>query len=126
MTDTIRSRPDMVEGLRRRTRYPEGASGIAVVMRGKTVGIDLFDKPETLARLWDRLVVIGLTPDAVDLQGSDGRESDLSVRLYRLRDVAWNQVATVGLGEVFNARNLLASALMVDGVLLHLSMSAPA
>ena len=48
-------------------RYPEGALGIAVVMNGRTVGIDLLDKPETLRKLWDRLVVLGLTLDAMDL-----------------------------------------------------------
>jgi hypothetical protein len=35
---------------------PEGASGVAFAYGGRLVGFDLFDKPETLARLWPKLV----------------------------------------------------------------------
>ena len=74
------------------------------------------------------MVVLGLTPDAVDLQG-ESRDSDISVELYRLKNVDWQRAATVGLGESYHARgkcNTLATALVVDGTLLHLSMSTSA
>ena len=50
MNDVFLAHPQVVQELRRDLQYPEGASGIAVAVNGRTVGIDLFDKPETLAR----------------------------------------------------------------------------
>ena len=130
MSDTLRSHPEVVKELRQSLKYTEGASGIAVAMNGKFVGIDLFDKPETLEKVWDRLVVLGLTLDAMDLQDTEARDYDISVRLYRLKGVAWRPVPTVGLGESYRARGgddgMLATALVVDDALLHLSMSMPA
>jgi hypothetical protein len=35
---------------------PEGCSGALFVLRGKVVGADLFDRPETLAKLWPKLL----------------------------------------------------------------------
>jgi hypothetical protein len=37
-------------------RVPEGCCGAAFVLGGRIAGVDLFDKPETLARLWPKLV----------------------------------------------------------------------
>jgi hypothetical protein len=36
-------------------QLPEGASGAVFVLAGRIVGFDLFDKPETLAKLWPKL-----------------------------------------------------------------------
>ena len=129
MTDALRSHPEVVQKLRQTLKHTEGASGIEVVMSGKTVGIDLFDKPETLKKVWDRLVVLGLSLDAMDLGDTEASTSDLTVRLYRLRDVRWRRgESVVGMGEMFHARDddgTLATALVVDDSIVHLSMSAP-
>jgi hypothetical protein len=37
-------------------RVPEGCCGVAFVLGGRVAGVDLFDKPETLAKLWPKLV----------------------------------------------------------------------
>src|SRR5205085_1073492 len=37
-------------------RVPEGCCGAAFVLGGRIAGVDLFDRPETLARLWPKLV----------------------------------------------------------------------
>jgi hypothetical protein len=102
--------------------------GIAVVMNGRTVGIDLLDKPVTLRNLWDRLVVLGLTLDAMDLRTEHSGDSDLPVRLYKARDMRWQRVKSAGLGEAYHARDddgSLATALIVDGVAIHVSVSMP-
>jgi hypothetical protein len=128
LSDALRSRREVMDSLRSELRYPEGASGIAVVMRGRTVGIDLFDQPGTLRKLWDRLVILGLTLDAVDVRDDETRDPDLPVRLYKLREARWQQVESVGLGEAFRATGddgSLAAVLVADGTLLHLSVSVP-
>ena len=130
MSDALR--PEVVEGLRQTLKYPEGASGIAVTRNGKTIGIDVFDRPDSLQKLWDRLVIMGLTLDAVDLRDADLQADDISrsVQLYMdsIRSMRWQQMESVALGELYRATGddgSLATALVVDGSLLHVSMSAP-
>lgn len=50
--DTEVALRDTVEQL----SLPEGASGAVFVLAGRIVGFDLFDKPQTLAKLWPKLV----------------------------------------------------------------------
>jgi len=130
MSDTLDVHRQMVEDLQCKLRCPEGASGIAVAIGGKIVGIDLFDRSETLAKLWDRLVQ-GIALDALE---SCDREcqpdgSSISVKLYKMKAARWQKVEpAVGLGEAYRARDndeTLATALMVDNAILHLSMSMP-
>jgi hypothetical protein len=97
-------------------------------MNGKTVGIDLLDKPESLRKLWHRLVVLGLALDALDMHGDNTGDPDLPVRLYLVRNVRWRRVESVGLGQAYKAvgdDDSLMAALMMDGRLIHLSLSVP-
>jgi hypothetical protein len=109
---------------------PEGACGVAVAIAGSVVAsIDIFDKPATLQKLWDRLV-LGLALDAVEVgdaeRAVDG--SDISVELYKTGSMRWRRVEpAIGMGEAFRAQDdgTLATALVVDGTPIHLSISAP-
>ena len=38
---------------------PAEASGVAFVLDGKVAGVDLFDQPATLSKLWPKLVRVG-------------------------------------------------------------------
>ncbi|MDX1644899.1 MAG: DUF6569 family protein [Thermoanaerobaculia bacterium] len=44
-----------LETYREQLALPDGASGVLAVVGGEVVGFDLFDEPETLAKLWPRL-----------------------------------------------------------------------
>ena len=130
MSDIFREHPTVVQELRRDLQYPEGASGIAVAIDGRTVGIDLFDKPETLRKVWDRLVVLGFTLDYLDVCDTDrlADEAEKPVRVYMeaLREATWQESSMVGAGKMYRATGkCLAAALVVDGKLLHLSVSMP-
>lgn len=50
--DTMDRLRDITDGL----SAPEGASGVVFAARGRILGMDLFDRPATLARLWPKLV----------------------------------------------------------------------
>jgi len=50
--DTRSTMDDIVNGL----RPPEGTCGVVFAYGGKIVGFDLFDRPETLTKLWTKLV----------------------------------------------------------------------
>jgi hypothetical protein len=126
LSDALESHREAVESMRINLPYVEGASGMVVAIAGEVVSVDLFDKSAALATLWDRLVQ-GVAIDALEVgdTGCRADSSDILVRLYRTKGMGWRQVATVGLGEAFRAQDddALATALVVDGVPIHLSMS---
>jgi hypothetical protein len=128
MSDALESRRETVEDLRRNLPYVEGASGMAVAIGTGIVSVDVFDKTTTCRKLWGRFVE-GLLLDALEVgdAGCQADGNDILVRLYRMNSVRWQEVATVGLGEGFRARDdrALATALVVDGALVHLSLSMP-
>jgi len=129
MSDTLETHREAVEEVRRRLLYPKDASGIAVALGGKVVSVDIFDRSVTLEKLWDRLVQ-GVALDALEVTDDDEHQagtSDISVKLYMVNDVRWRQVEPiVGLGESYHARDndeTLATALVKDHLLVHLSLS---
>ena len=131
LSDVLTAHAEVAKQLRQDLRYPDGACGIAVAVRGGIVGIDLFDRPDSLNGLWDRLVIMGLTLDAVDLRDADLQADDISgpVKLYmeKVRDMRWRPVEqVVGLGETYRATGndgSLATALVVEGKPIHLSIA---
>ena len=131
LSDVLETHRDRVDDLRCRLPYPGGASGIVVVLGDKVVTTDLFDRSSTLEKLWDRLVQ-GVALDALEF-GDLGCQEDCNlepVRLYmeKVRNMRWQKVATIGLGEGYRAQGqdgTLATALVVDGVPVHVSVSMP-
>jgi hypothetical protein len=127
LCDPLDAHRDRVEDLRRTLPYPEGASGITITVNGKVVCLDVFDKPATLEKLWPRLVQ-GLALDALEYGDKCCQASgtDISVAVYK--KMSWRRVETVGLGETYWATGedeSLTTALVMDGTLVHLSVSIP-
>ena len=126
MSDALDVRREAAEEMRRSLPYAEGALGIAVALGGKVVGIDVFDQPATMAKLWDRLVQ-GLVLDAAATPdtGRQTTASDVTVKLYALKNMMWQKTDPVGLGESYGGRSedVLATALVADGGLVHLGVS---
>jgi hypothetical protein len=127
LSDTLDTHRERVDNLRGGLACPEGAAGIAVAMNGRAVCFDIFDKATTLAKLWDRLVQ-GLALDALEYgdTGSPTSGTDSSVALYK--NMVWRRVESVGIGEAYRATGsdgTLASALVVNGTPIHVSMSMP-
>ncbi len=129
LSDTVETHRQKVDELRTRLPYAEGASGIAVAIGSSVVSIDLFNQPTTLARMWDRFV-LGIAMDALEIKDTErpATAADIADKLYRLRRSAWEPTLAVGLGELHHARTAdgaLATALVVDNVLVHGSVSMP-
>jgi hypothetical protein len=126
MSDALDVRREAVEEMRRSLPYAEGASGIAVALGGKVVGIDVFDQPATMAKLWDRLVQ-GLVLDVAATPDTACRASgsDVAVKLYGLKNMSWQKVDSVGLGDSYRGSDddVLATALVAGGGLVHLGAS---
>ena len=130
MSDATGKLRDAVENLRSRLPYTEGTTGFAVAIAGRVALVELFDKPATCKEVYWRFVD-GLVLDAQE-PGDMGCPTDEiaeTVKLYMKEDMRWRPAGPlVGLGEPYCARGddgVLATALVVDDRLLHLSMSVP-
>jgi hypothetical protein len=109
-------------------RVPEGCCGVAFVLGGRIAGVDLFDKPETLAKLWPKLV----RAYAIDaLEEPESTEAVLTPEALG----QWLRSATVaklepfkspGLGDDvrLEAPNLVGAGLVVQEHPVHVELFA--
>ncbi len=123
MADTYDSYRARMEEFRARLGYIEGASGVAVAVGKEVVALDLFDKPVTCRKAWDRLLT-GVVMDALEAKPEDGAAgvSDVEELLARLRVAPWQPAPAVGEGEEYRAeaeRETHASALLFGGAVVH-------
>ena len=104
--------------------YPANANGVAVVLCGRVIAIDILDKPATLEKVWDRFQE-GMLLDFLEVPdvASQATDADVSAELYRIRSLPWHEVKPVGLGKEFRARDngIFADVLLHEGVTLHAS-----
>jgi hypothetical protein len=123
MSDAFDAYQDRVSEFRDKVKYVEGASGMAVVIGKRVIGFDLFDKPATCRKVWDRLLS-GSVVDA--LKANEATEqavpSDVDHLLKAASDAAWNPTAPIGEGEEYRAEfgdGEQASALTFQDSLVH-------
>jgi hypothetical protein len=123
MSDTYMSYSAPLAEFRERIAYVEGATGIAVAVGNKVVAMDVFDKPSTCAKVWDRLLT-GAVMDALEADSSvpAAEPADVERLLARLRDSAWEPATPVGVGQEFRFdadSETHASALVFQDSVLH-------
>ncbi len=116
---------EKVEQLKAEFPCPPGANGMAVVLGGSVIAIDLLDKAATLEKLWGRMQE-GILLDLLENPDLGCQaNSDISAELYRMSNLAWQEVKPVGLGEAYRAGDnfMVADMLLHEGSLLHASAS---
>ena len=128
MSDAFDTHQDQIASYRENLKYVEGASGVAVAIGEKIVAIDLFDKPSTCQKVWDRMLS-GVVFDALEAGETDQHASvaDVVQLVASATDLPWEQAEPVGEGEEYRAeskRGDLASALAFENVVLHESVVA--
>jgi hypothetical protein len=128
MADTYESVQGRLAEFRERVKYAEGASGLAVAVAGKVVSVDLFDKPATCRKVWDRLLE-GVVLDALEAGEVEAAADagQVKVMLAALHDAPWKPAPAVGVGEELRADlegDRHASALLREGTLVHGSLVA--
>lgn len=104
-----------------------GQTGAVFAVAGRVVGLDLFDAPATLGKLWGKLVG-SYALDALEAEGSGEVGGDKELRgardfLARLGAAKAERFPGVGLGEDvrLEAPGLSGGALAADGRVVHLS-----
>ncbi len=127
MSDTFETHRQQLDEFRGRLKYTEGATGLAVAIGKKVVALDLFDKPSTCAKIWDRLLS-GVVMDALEKRSSteSAERSDVEALFARLHDASWEPAPAVGEGQEFRYdadQETHASALVCAGSVLHGSVA---
>ena len=128
MADTYESFQDRLAEFRDKLKYPEGASGLAAAVGGKVVSVDLFDRPATCQKVWDRLLE-GAVLDALEAGAVEATADVCQVQamLSALQDAPWQAAPAIGVGEEFRADlegDRHASALVREGAVVHVSLIA--
>ncbi|QDU95604.1 ARPP-1 family domain-containing protein [Lignipirellula cremea] len=128
MSDVFDSYAVRIEEYRDKLKYVEGASGVAVAIGNRVVAVDLFDKPVTCQKVWDRLLS-GAVFDALEAGKTDQYASVADVELLVATAVKlpWEQSEAVGEGEEYRAeseRGDHASALAFEETVVHGSVVA--
>lgn len=126
MADTFETYRDRMEEFRQKLRYVEGASGIAVAIGKKIVTVDLFDKPATCRKVWDR-IMSGYVLDALEAptEESQAETADVEQLVRTANALEWQKADPVGEGDEYRAQRgeeVYASALTLNNSPVHLSV----
>ncbi|MCD6405082.1 MAG: hypothetical protein J7M19_04600 [Planctomycetes bacterium] len=126
MHDMIDQRRESLDEYLRALAYPENARGIMAAIGGKFAVMDLFDKPETLRKVWERLIT-GYAIDAMNRAKAKEKASGFGTQdaegiLEGLSDIECEPHASAGVGRDwrFEAEEFVGQALVVEGCCAHL------
>jgi hypothetical protein len=106
--------------------YAEGATGLAVAVGQRLVFLDLFDRPATLEKTWDRLLS-GAVLEAIARRAPDDTRPEASAvedLWARMRDAPWTEAPPIGEGQEFRCAagdELQAASLGTAEELVHCS-----
>jgi hypothetical protein len=128
MSDAFDTHQDRIASFTENVKYVDGATGMAVAIGGKIVALDVFDKPSTCQKVWDRMLS-GVVFDALEAGETDQAPSvaDVEQLLGTANDLPWEQTKAVGEGEDYRAESKQgdhASALAFEDTVVHGSVIA--
>lgn len=123
MSDAFEAHQDSIASFRKDVKYVEGARGLAVAIGDKVVSVDLFDKPSTCQKVWDRMLS-GVVFDALEAGETDkvAMAADVEQLLTSAGELSWEQAEAVGEGEEYRAESKAgdhASALTFHQTVVH-------
>lgn len=130
MSDTYDSLADKMTEYREKLSYPPGAVGVAIAVGPKVVCVDVFDKPATCQKAWDRLLS-GCIVDALEGTAAEGQVDAKEVEqvIAESKATAWTEAPAVGEGQEYRTefRGSIGSVLSLDEAVVHLNvLTAPA
>jgi len=123
-SDIEKQRGPEIEDRLRQLQPETGQSGVLAYVDGEPVALDLFDRPSTLARLWQGLIGSYIAESLIPKSG--GRTVDVKAALEWIWMAGAGEATrhrAVGLGESVSITGgeHYTSALVVDGVAVHIA-----
>jgi len=124
MRDVVEHRRDSLDQYVDALSYPDGVCGVVAAIGGAFVAMDVFDRPETLGRIWRRLIT-GYAIDAIGRRKhAEGTFSAgaAEVLLEHVGQIECTPCPSVGAGTDwrFEAPDIVGQALIADQVCVHL------
>jgi hypothetical protein len=128
MSDAYDMYRGRIEEYQQRLKYVEGATGAAVAIGNKIVAFDVFDKPATCQKVWNRMLS-GIVFDSLEAGESDevATTEEVEQFLGAVPKLGWEKAEAVGEGDEFRAESDKgdhASALIFDQAVVHGSVVA--
>jgi hypothetical protein len=128
MSDTYDNLADKMTEYREKLKYPVGAVGVALAVGPKVVCVDVFDKPATCQKAWDRLLS-GCIIDALEGAAPEGQVDSKAVEqvMAESQATAWSEATAVGDGQEFRAEfnGSMGSALSLGEAVVHMNLLTP-
>jgi hypothetical protein len=121
LSDAFEQHQGVIESYREKLKYPANASGMAVAIGPRVTCIDVFDKPSTCEKVWNRLLsgyVFAVLGEKFDNYAT---AADVERLLASASEFQWQLSPAVGEGQEFRAESAdgYASALQFDGATIH-------
>ena len=128
MSDAYDMYRAQIEEFQNQMTYVEGATGVTVAIGKNIVVADVFDKPATCQKFWNR-ILSGIFFDALEAGGSGEVSTTKEVELFlgMVPNLRWEHTAAIGEGDDFRAesdKGDQASLLVLEGVIVHCSVVA--
>lgn len=126
MSDTFDFHQDKIADYRKEIPYVNGASGVVVAVGDRILSVDLFDKPATCEKVWNRLLT-GVVFEALKAEKTEKtiQVADVEHLLATAGDLPWEQCDAIGEGEEYRAESPQgdqASALTLENAIVHGSL----
>jgi hypothetical protein len=125
MSDTYLKRQEQFAEYQSRLKFVGDAVGMAVAVGDRIVSLDVFDKPATCRKVWDRILT-GAIMDGLETKPAEKpvEKAVAEQVLAALRSSAWEEMPAAGVGAEYRFADgdKHASALVYDGSLVHGSL----
>ncbi|HOQ05983.1 MAG TPA: hypothetical protein PKY88_12310 [Anaerohalosphaeraceae bacterium] len=126
MKDVYDRQKDNWEDFTKALAYPEGACGVAASVGGRMLILDVFDKPDTLKKIWPRLTA-AYALEALQQKNEPEKsfdEKNARFFLDGLKRCQTHLFKSVGLGEElrFQSDELFGQALWFEQSVIHLAL----
>jgi hypothetical protein len=123
MEDTFESYREQLDELQKKFAYVEGACGVAVAFGKQVVCLDLFDKPSTCGKVWNRLLSGALLDSFSPSTNNDQAGiADVEGFIANLEAAPWESATPAGQGQEFRSATEAgpqASALCFAARIVH-------
>jgi hypothetical protein len=124
MTDGFEAVEGRLEGYREKIRLPETACGFVAARGGRILGVDLFDNPTTMHKLWKRIadayfVEAVREDEEQDPASAEAAEEFLALVTARLVPAA--EQPDLGCELEVSGDDVAGSVLWHDGAVCHLA-----
>ena len=125
MSDTYAHLAERMTDYQAQLKYPEGAVGVAIAVGPKVVCLDVFDKPSTCQKAWDRLLS-GCIFEVLEGRTTEGQAEARTVEqvVAESQARAWTEAPAVGEGREYRAEfnGSIGSALLLNDTVVHLNL----